>query len=109
VRPFPGAGPRIQISANGGAEPAWTANGSRIIYRAADKFMAASVSFTSGIDVTTRQQLFDDVFQSSSFRFNYDVDRTGKSFVLIKPVYEPEIVVMLNGLESLLAATSDRR
>ena len=109
VRPFPGPGPRVQVSANGGAEPVWAANGSRIIYRAADKFMAATVSFTSGIGVTARQALFDDEFQSSSFRFNYDVDRTGKSFVLIKPVYEPEIVVMLNGLESLLAATSDRR
>jgi serine/threonine-protein kinase len=109
VRPFPGPGPRVQISANGGTEPVWTANGSRIIYRAADKFMAATLSVTSGIDVTTRQQLFDDEFQSSSFRFNYDVDRTGKRFVLIKPVYDPEVVVMMKGLESLLAAASDKR
>ena len=68
VRPFPKAGPRVQISVNGGAEPTWTANGSRIIYRAADKFMAASVSFGSGITVTARQQLFEDEYQSSLFR-----------------------------------------
>jgi Tol biopolymer transport system component len=109
VRPFPGLGPRVQISANGGAEPVWTANGSRIIYRAADKFIAASVSLSSEITVTTRQQLFEDEYQSSLFRSSYDVDRTGKTFVLIKPVDKPEIVVMMNGLDALLAAASDKR
>src|SRR6266540_2884842 len=64
---------RVQISANGGAEPVWTANGSRIIYRAADKFIAASVSLSSEITVTTRQQLFEDEYQSSLFRSSYDV------------------------------------
>jgi len=109
VRPFPGPGPRVQISANGGVEPAWTANGSRIIYRAPDKFVAASLTVGSGITVRARQELFEDEYQSSLFRSNYDVDRTGKTFVLIKPLSEPEIVVMLNGLDGLLAAASVNR
>ncbi|HEX2723793.1 MAG TPA: protein kinase, partial [Gemmatimonadaceae bacterium] len=109
VRPFPGPGPRVQISPNGGAEPVWTANGSRIIYRAANKFMAADLSFGPGVAVTARHQLFDDEYQSSLFRSLYDVDRTGKTFVLTKPVDRPEIVVMMNGLDALLAATSEKR
>jgi serine/threonine-protein kinase len=109
VRPFAAPGPRVQISTEGGAEPVWTANGARIVYRAAGKFMAASVSFASGVSVTTRQELFEDEFQSSLSRSNYDVDRTGRRFVLMKSVDSPEIVVMMKGIPALLAAASDAR
>ncbi len=80
-----------------------------MISERAGKFIAASVSYGSGITVTTRHQLFEDEYESSLSRSNYDVDRTGKTFVLMKPVDKPEIVVMMNGLDALLATGSDER
>ncbi len=109
VRPFPGPGARVQVSVNGGGEPLWTANGSRIVYRSGTKFMAATLATAKGISVTARQELFEDQYRSSPVHPNYDADRTGKMFVMLKPIDTPEIVVLLNGLNDLLAAASAGR
>jgi hypothetical protein len=44
VRPFPLAGGKWQVSANGGNYPRWSADGSTLFYRSDEGIMAAAVS-----------------------------------------------------------------
>src|SRR5205823_4582657 len=37
--PFPGPGPRLQVSTNGGSEPQWSDDGKQIFFRAGDDTM----------------------------------------------------------------------
>ena len=54
VRPYPGPGGKIQISNNGGTEPAWSRDGRELVYREADRFMSVDVGSAPRITVTRR-------------------------------------------------------
>ena len=43
VRPFAGAGAKLQVSTDGGSEPSWSRHGLRLIYRSKDQIMAAPI------------------------------------------------------------------
>jgi Tol biopolymer transport system component len=43
VRPFPGPGPRRQVSAGGGTSPVWSKSSGELFYRSGDAMMAAAV------------------------------------------------------------------
>jgi serine/threonine-protein kinase len=43
VRPFAGAGARLQVSTDGGSEPSWARQGLRLIYRSKDQILAAPI------------------------------------------------------------------
>ena len=103
VRPFPGPGARVQVSTNGGTEPLWTGNGSRVVYRSSDSFISATLSFAAGASVTAREELFADQYLVGFIHPNYDADRSGNRFVLLQPVGKPEIVVVMNGARRLLS------
>ncbi len=108
VRAFPGSGPRVQVSTNGGTEPVWTMNGSRVVYRSGNNFVVANFDKAAGLTVSSRHELFEDRFLSGLDRPQYDVDGTGKSFVLLHPVGSPEIVVMLDAARTLLSRSPER-
>ena len=59
--------------------------------------------------MTSRRELFEDNYLTTFRQWQYDVDRTGKSFVVLQPIGSSEIVVMLNGLDSLLSAAAEDR
>jgi Tol biopolymer transport system component len=44
VQAFPGPGPKIQISSDGGTDPVWKRNGGELYYRNGDSMMAVAVS-----------------------------------------------------------------
>jgi Tol biopolymer transport system component len=52
VQAFPGPGPKIQVSNDGGTDPVWKRTGSELFYRSGDSMMTVSVStaptFTPG-------------------------------------------------------------
>lgn len=48
VRPFPGPGRPVQISAGGGVEPGWSRDGKEIYYLWDSQFLAARISFGNG-------------------------------------------------------------
>jgi Tol biopolymer transport system component/predicted Ser/Thr protein kinase len=71
LRPFPGPGGHLQISAQGGDLPHWSHDGSEIYYRGADgKLMAVSVKLGASPSVGTPHALFllakDSEFEPSS-------------------------------------------
>ncbi len=95
VRPFPGPGGRVQVSAGGGAEPVWSRDGRRIFYRDGRHMVAASVSTVGGFSVTSRTNLFPDeyMFSPAPHAF-YDVSADGRRFLMIKNTATPRLVVV---------------
>jgi Tol biopolymer transport system component len=99
VRPFPGPGGRVQISADGGTEPVWSPDGKKVFYRSADatEFFAASLAFTPMPSVTARAKLFAGPYQDEWDVADYDVTRDGKQLIVVRPLDgDRKIVVVLN-------------
>ncbi len=103
VRPFPGPGAAVQVSQNGGTEPAWSLDGHRIFYRGDRRMYSAAVATGQSVTVSDRRVLFTDAFDGDMPmpHRNYDVTRDGQHFVMIatSPDAAPETIVVLNWLE----------
>ena len=105
VRPFLGPGLPVQVSESEGTEPAWSAKGDFIYYRALGKFMAAAVKPspaepTKTLVIGTRTPLFKDVSDNTMPHRDYDVAPTGDGFLRITPP-TPEVVVVLKWVAKL--------
>ena len=107
VRPLSGAGARVQVSVAGGAEPRWTADGRRIVYRASGNyFVAARVSTSArGFAVESRDSLFVDRYRrSATTRPGYDVHPDGRHFVVVGDAADKaSLEVVTNWLDELRA------
>jgi serine/threonine-protein kinase len=108
VRPFPGPGPRIQISNSGGGQPVWSANGDRLFYRTERAIMVADIAVDGSgesLSVTAREQLFEgDFFGTPAFSTaTYDVHPDGQRFVLARAVSGSgtEIVLWMDWLQEV--------
>src|SRR6185369_12660129 len=62
VRPFPGPGARSQISAGGGREPLWSADGRRLYYKVGKRLMEAKLTPEPNVSVVARDSLFTAPF-----------------------------------------------
>ena len=99
VRPFPGPGGRVQISTNGGSEPVWAPDGTRLFYTSGSDFMAAALSTDGGLGVRSRTRLFGVDFLPGAIHANYDVARDGRHFLMARTSGRPaELTVVLHWL-----------
>ncbi len=80
VRPFPGPGPKWQISTDGGSEPRWSRSGRELFYREGDKIMIVDVETRPAFHPSRPRTLFE-----AKFLFSYDVAPDGR-FLMIKPI-----------------------
>jgi eukaryotic-like serine/threonine-protein kinase len=88
VRPFPGNGPRVQVSNNGGQEPLWARSGNTIFYRTPTGGLE-SAAVTRGATITVGERrvalppadYMDDITHAS-----YDVWPDGSGFLMVKSV-----------------------
>ena len=96
VRPFPGGGGQVQVSASGGTAPRWTADG-HIVYRGPRAFWSATMSFASGApQITRRDSLFADVYRRDDpDHASYDIARDGR-IAVFRPTGNADIVVITN-------------
>jgi len=108
VQAFPGPGPKIQVSNNGGTDPVWKRNGGELYYRNGDSMMAVPVSTAATFKAGRPQELWKGPYShgmSSSCgapgatSSNYDVTADGNRFLMIKDedrdrVTSKEIVVV---------------
>ena len=102
VRLLSGAGGRVAVSTGGGREPVWSRDGKRLLYRSGSRMMSADVTATPELRITTRQILFDAPFTSDPYHPNFDIAPDGKSFVMIRPMYEDrQMVMIVNWAEEL--------
>jgi serine/threonine-protein kinase len=96
VRPFPGAGGRVLISAGVGGEPVWSRDGRQIYYRTLDDIMVASLTFSPGPSVIRRDTVFTGVFVSNRFHAAYDVAPDGRLLLLEPSQKEVQPTIVLN-------------
>jgi serine/threonine-protein kinase len=114
VQPWPGPGPKVQVSSEGGMDPVWSHDGTEIFYRNGDKMMAVSVSLPGGFRPGKPVLLWEGHYSlgmSSSCgpagvsSGNYDVTSDGRRFLMVKDLDQDagstRIVVVVNFAEEL--------
>jgi Tol biopolymer transport system component len=85
VLPFGGSGQRLQISADGGAEPVWARNGRELFYRNGDKLMAVDVQTGTSFRASSPHMLFEGQYAHLIWgEADYDVSPDGQRFLMIK-------------------------
>src|SRR5262249_13593644 len=93
VQSFPGPGPKIQVSSEGGTDPVWKRSGGELFYRNGDSMIAVCISTAPILKVGRPQELWLGRYShgmSSSCgapgltSSNYDVTADGKHFLMIK-------------------------
>jgi serine/threonine-protein kinase len=104
IRPITGEGDQIQISQNGGTEPAWSPDGHEIFYRSVSdrepQLIAATISMSPAPSVGARRPLFSVVdIVSTQPHVGYDVSPDGKSFVMVRRSPPERIMVLQNLVE----------
>ena len=115
VRPFPGNGPRVQISTDGGNQAVWSGDSRRVFYRSGSAFMVADVAPSGGtLSVAGRRKLFEGNFYGAdptALSASYDVTPDGKSFLVGRALGDgaDEIVVWTGWLHELEAQLSGKR
>jgi serine/threonine-protein kinase len=83
VRPYPGPGPAVRVSPNGGVEPVRGRNGRGIFYREGSRLMAVAVSAAASFDFKPATPLFESRYLHAGQPPTYDVAADGR-FVMIK-------------------------
>ena len=106
VRPYPGPGPRHQISTNGGLDPLWAHDGEEIFYRTNDdETMVVPVRLTPEFKAGNPKMLFEGRFMSGYQQvLRYDITPDGQRFVMVESEGESqptEIIVVLNWFQEL--------
>jgi serine/threonine-protein kinase len=88
VQPFPGPGPRVQVSKDGGVEPLWSRDGRELFYLAGDTLMAVDVVTTPVLKVGGPRRLFDGRYVfSTTGSTGYDVSLDGRRFLRVQPLH----------------------
>lgn len=97
VRPFPGGGVHLQVSADGGEAPRWERDSRSIVYRNDDRFMKARLDIGANLTVSKRDLLFSGSYSG------YDLLPNG-SIVALRPASaDAEIIVVTNWIAELKA------
>jgi Tol biopolymer transport system component len=111
VRPLPGPGGRVQISANGGREPRWGPGGRQLLYRSRDSLYTAEISVAGGqARVGRPRALFRDTYRTGGAgnHAGWDIDPSGRRFVFVRDGgldSEQRVHVLLNWFDQPRAVT----
>jgi len=93
VQSYPGPGPKIQLSTEGGIDAAWKRNGGELFYRNGEKMMAVSVTTHPTFAASTPRMLWEGRYALGTSSAcgppgptssNYDVTPDGQRFLMIK-------------------------
>ena len=87
VQPWPGPGPRWQVSTDSGFDPHWSRNGRELFYRRGDRMMAVDVETKPTFRAGRPRSLFEGRFVRSGIDVGttYDVSPDGTRFLMIRP------------------------
>src|SRR5436190_12119549 len=118
VQAYPGPGAKIQISGDGGTDPAWRRTGGELFYRNGDRMMAVAVSTAAAFQAGRPQELWHGHYShgtSSSCGLpgptssNYDVTADGRRFLMIQDdqdTISKEVVVVQGWAEEVERLTT---
>jgi len=119
VQPWPGPGPKIQVSSEGGTDPIWSRDGRELFYRNGDKMMVVTVTTQPAFQASRPQMLWEGRYSHGmgsscgmpgATSANYDVTSDGRRFLMINDLDQnavsTRIVVVLNFAEELKRLTA---
>ena len=96
VRPFPGPGPVITVSAGGGTEPILSRDGTQLFYRAGRQIVSARIERTPTFRVVSRSILLGGNYLALPNCAQYDVARDGR-FLMLQPTgASTQLTVLVN-------------
>jgi Tol biopolymer transport system component len=119
VQPYPGPGPRVLVSTDGGTGPAWSADGTELFYYAAlpqnlvHMMVVAVKASAAGFSAGTPRKLFEGRYTMSDPVRGYDVTPDGRRFLMVRPLDPPpepasELVLVENWLEEVKGRAAAR-
>lgn len=102
VQPFPGPGPKRQVSSGGGEEPAWSHSGKELFYRLGGQvFVVPMEGKNGGMNSGRPKLLFQGLFNYTiTFSRSYDIGPDGRLLMVAEPegpLAPRQIDVMVNG------------
>lgn len=93
AQPYPGPGPKIQISNEGGTDAVWNRSGGELFYRNGDRMITVAVSMSPTLTVSKPRVLWEGHFShgtssscgpSGATSSNYDVTPDGRRFLMVR-------------------------
>jgi serine/threonine-protein kinase len=115
VQAFPGPGPKLQVSNNGGTDPVWRRQGGELYYRSGNKMMAVAVTMSPSFQAGAPQLLWEGAYSHGTgsscgmpgvASAGYDVSPDGQRFLMVRedhPAGATQIVVVINWAEEVKA------
>ncbi|MEE8350379.1 MAG: protein kinase, partial [Acidobacteriota bacterium] len=105
VRPYPGPGTKLPISAGGGEDPIWSADGRELFYLSKNQVVAVNVATTDvSLQADKPHALFEGQFIGNfCCGASYDISPDGQQFLMIQQdgTGPSQINVVLNWFEEL--------
>ncbi len=115
VQAFPGPGPKIQISTDGGTDPVWKRSGAELYYRNGDSMMVVDVSTAPTFKAGRPRELWKGHYSHGmstscdppgATSSNYDVTANGQRFLMVKDddqdrTMSKQLVVVLGWVREL--------
>jgi serine/threonine-protein kinase len=117
VQPYPGPGPRIQISNEGGFAPAWSQDRRELFYvmstASGIRMMAVPITTTPSFTAGTPRKLFEGRYRTQTVTRGYDVTADGRRFFFTQnkerpPVRATQMILVQNWFEELKAKVPGR-
>jgi serine/threonine-protein kinase len=107
VVPYPGPGPRVPISREGGHLPRWSGDGKTLFYIRGDAVMAADLDRGEDLEVVGIRELFSGSFMTR-YTWSWDVAPDGRFLMILRdPGAVPDrINVVLSWTDELRRLTS---
>jgi serine/threonine-protein kinase len=112
VKPFPGPGPRVPVSVNGGETPMWARDGHHLFYVKDQQVIVAAVTLSPTFAVLAQQVFAEGDYSFLPGHASYDVTLDGKGLLLLKPVGGDSPLIIAQGwryeVRERLAAKSSK-
>jgi len=97
VQPFPGPGPRQQISTGGAQSPLWSRDGSELFFTTSDELMAVDVTTAPVFSAGTPHIVFAGRYRETvNGNTPYDVSADGRRFLRVQQVQPDRAVTHID-------------
>jgi serine/threonine-protein kinase len=85
VRSFPNQGPKYKVSIEGGGEPVWSGDGSKLYFREGDQMFSVALSYQPAFAAGRPELLFTGRYDAAEVGHqHYDVADDAERFLMIK-------------------------
>ncbi len=96
VRSTADGGSRQQVSTDGGVEPVWSHDGTRLYYRHNDDFIVVTLATSPELAVIKREVLFKGDYPVTTGHANYDISPDDKHILLLRSVTDSTRAIVVH-------------